>query len=138
MNNFFSNISYKARNFMQGRYGTDEFAQFLLVVEIILIILTMGTGLRLLNILFWAVFIYAVFRMLSKNNFARMKENVKYLEIYHKVRGDAKTAQAKAKNHKTTLYFKCSGCGTTLSVPKGKGRIRVVCPKCHKEVFKNS
>ena len=35
------------------------------------------------------------------------------------------------KDRKTTAYLKCPNCGQMLSVPKGKGKIRVTCPKCH-------
>ncbi len=30
-----------------------------------------------------------------------------------------------------TVYFTCSNCGQRLSVPRGKGTLRVTCPKCH-------
>ena len=35
------------------------------------------------------------------------------------------------KERKTTAFLKCPNCGQVLSVPKGKGKIRVTCPKCH-------
>lgn len=35
------------------------------------------------------------------------------------------------KERKTTSFIKCPVCGQILSVPKGKGKIRVTCPKCH-------
>ena len=40
----------------------------------------------------------------------------------------------KWENRDTTKYLKCPNCGQTLSVPKGKGKIRVTCPKCHTKV----
>ncbi len=30
-----------------------------------------------------------------------------------------------------TIYFTCSNCGQKLSVPRGKGTLRVTCPHCH-------
>lgn len=35
---------------------------------------------------------------------------------------------------KVTKFLKCPTCGQILSVPKGKGRIRVTCPKCRTKV----
>ena len=35
------------------------------------------------------------------------------------------------RRDKEHRYFKCPNCGQMLSVPKGKGKIRVTCPKCH-------
>ena len=41
-------------------------------------------------------------------------------------------------NRKTTKYFQCKGCGQILSIPRGKGTMRIVCPKCKTEVMKKS
>lgn len=35
------------------------------------------------------------------------------------------------KERKTSSFLKCPQCGQVLSVPKGKGKLRVTCPKCH-------
>lgn len=43
----------------------------------------------------------------------------------------ARTAKKMWKDRKTKAFLKCPTCGQTLSVPKGKGRIIVTCPKCH-------
>ena len=39
-----------------------------------------------------------------------------------------RTAKKMWKGRKTTAYLKCPNCGQMLSVPKGKGKIRVTCP----------
>ena len=41
-------------------------------------------------------------------------------------------------NRKTTKYFRCKGCGQILSIPRDKGTMRIVCPKCKTEVMKKS
>lgn len=43
----------------------------------------------------------------------------------------ARTAKKMWKERKTKAFLKCPTCGTMLSVPKGKGKIIVTCPKCH-------
>ena len=35
-------------------------------------------------------------------------------------------------------WVKCKNCGQMLSVPRGKGRIRVTCPRCGTKVEKKS
>ncbi len=42
-----------------------------------------------------------------------------------------RTAQKMWRERKTTRFLKCPNCGQMLSVPKGKGKIRVTCPTCH-------
>lgn len=44
---------------------------------------------------------------------------------------NARTAKKMWKERKTKAFLKCPTCGTMLSVPKGKGRLIVTCPKCH-------
>ncbi len=44
------------------------------------------------------------------------------------------TAKTMWKKRKTHAFLKCPTCGQILSVPKGKGKIRVTCPKCRTKV----
>ena len=43
----------------------------------------------------------------------------------------ARTAKTMWRDRKTKAFLKCPSCGTTLAVPKGKGKLIVTCPKCH-------
>lgn len=45
-----------------------------------------------------------------------------------------RTAKKMWDERKTTKFLKCPNCGQILSVPKGKGKIRVTCPKCRTKV----
>ncbi len=118
---------------MQGRRGTDSFSSFLVVVGIVLLLVSLVPGLDLLS---WAAFLviaYSLFRCYSKNIAARERENAAYERIAEKPRRAYALAKKKWTNRNTTLYFKCKGCGQELSVPRGKGTLRVVCPKCKTE-----
>jgi ribosomal protein S27AE len=42
-----------------------------------------------------------------------------------------RTAKKMWTERKTSHFLKCPNCGQILSVPKGKGKIRVTCPRCH-------
>ena len=34
--------------------------------------------------------------------------------------------------------FKCKKCGAVLSVPRGKGTLRVTCPQCYEQTVRKS
>ena len=103
---------------------------FLIAVYLVLYLL--GSLLRL-GLLSWLALLaaaYALFRLLSRNISRRRAENAKFMELA----GPAirwvrlRRTMHRDKDHR---YFKCPNCGQMLSVPKGKGKIRVTCPKCH-------
>ncbi len=60
------------------------------------------------------------------------KEKKKEAKQRAKQEKEAEKARKKAKKQdlKTHAYFKCPKCSTELRVPKGKGKIRITCPKC--------
>lgn len=136
MREFFDRLSLRIAEFMNGRYGMDSFSKFLLIVALIIVVFL--AFIPFASLVGWIIIGYSLFRILSKNFDARKKENDRFLKIIKGPKSAFKRADKKWKNRKTTLYFKCSGCGTHLSVPKGKGKLRIVCPKCKKEIFKNT
>ncbi len=81
---------------------------------------------------------WGLFRCYSRNIAARAKELAKYQELMVKPKAWWRLTNKKWVNRKTTLYFKCKGCGSVLNVPKGKGKLRVTCPKCGTQVEKHS
>lgn len=138
MRGFFERLQWKLTGWMQGRRGVDGLSNFLMGVGIILILLSIVPG---LDILSWAAFLVlavAVFRSFSKNIAARSRENEAYERFAEKPKKWFSVARKAWTNRKTTRYFKCKGCGTVLSVPRGKGTLRVVCPKCKTETMKKS
>lgn len=138
MRNFFDRLNYKFSEFMHGRYGTDDFNRFLLLVAIVLIFVEFFLNSAILSAVTLAIIIYSFWRSLSKNIAARSAENRKFERLSRAPKAQLSLWYKQWKNRKTTIYFKCKGCGQVLSVPKGKGTLRVVCPKCKTETRKKS
>ena len=95
-----------------------------------------GTAVKALVALYLVALIvlaYSLFRSYSKNIAARDRENATFERIVEKPRKQLSLMRKKWTNRKTARYFKCKGCGQVLSVPRGKGTLRVVCPKCKTE-----
>jgi hypothetical protein len=79
----------------------------------------------------WVLFLYIYFRMLSRNYAKRAAENDWYLQKTEKVRRFIRIRQRRFADRKTYKHFTCPGCGQDIRVPKGKGHVRISCPKCH-------
>ena len=142
-------------DFMKGRNGADELTIVMGFAGIIIAMIGSMARIQWLSWIAIAVIVIGVLRGLSKNIDARRKENEAFVAGSAKVPGLGKfvaslgggtaaastskedferakrTAKKMWKGRKTTAYLKCPNCGQMLSVPKGKGKIRVTCPKCH-------
>ena len=131
MKNFFGRIGNGFRNFMIGRYGSDDLGRFLMGILLILIVASFIFRNPILPGVIWVLFLYIYFRMLSRNYAKRAAENDWYLRKTEKVRRFIRIRQRRFADRKTYKHFTCPGCGQDIRVPKGKGHVRISCPKCH-------
>ena len=145
-------------DFMKGRNGADELTIVMGFVGIVIAMVGSIARIQWLSWIAIAVIVIGVLRGLSKNIDARRKENDAFVAATANVPGLGKfvaslgggaaaanasraagtskedferakrTAKKMWKGRKTTAYLKCPNCGQMLSVPKGKGKIRVTCP----------
>ncbi len=118
---------------MAGRNGTDQLNLFLLVSCLVLMVLGAlirgGVG-SLLNGIAMALLLLSWFRMLSKNLPRRQAENARYLQKRYQVTGTFRSLKTRWDQRRDYRFFTCPSCHTTLRVPKGRGKIRIVCRKC--------
>ncbi len=131
MKELFDHLGDRIRELMVGRYGVDDFSKCLMTVTLILFILSLFIRNKLLYVLSFLVLVFTWYRMLSMNFEQRRKEN----EAYRKMVSSLKRMMIKQKRRldgsRDFCYFQCPGCGQEVRVPKGKGHIRITCPKCH-------
>lgn len=118
--------------FMYGRYGSDRLNRFIVIVAFLIAIA---------NIFIDSIWVYCAsvvlltlsfVRILSKNRYARGKENEKYLKIIRRFTGFFKLMRNKWRDRKTHVYKKCPECRAVLRLPKKKGKHTVNCPRCRK------
>lgn len=118
------------RRFMMGRYGTDKLNNLLLWIATadILLSLFLPTGLPTLIAVLLAYILMGIviFRSLSRNTYQRHKENRRYLNLLERL---------KDREHR---YFACPKCRQSVRVPKGKGKIAIICPKCREKFVKKT
>jgi hypothetical protein len=127
--------------FMYGRNGIDAFYYFLLWTIIILTLLNLYFRNTVLSCIEILIFVYAAFRVLSRNVYRRQKENQIYLsaltkirrffaKIKRKVTASIALLKNKWRDRKTHVYKKCPKCKNTLRLPKVKGKHTAACPCC--------
>lgn len=124
----------KFARFMSGRRGMDELAQFLYGMTLLLLILSLLipniTARFVLLLLAIAAMVLTFWRCLSKKLDKRWKENERYLARTRRLRTWLRLRRDMWRQRREYKFFKCPCCGAVLRVPRGKGKIRIVCRKC--------
>ncbi len=123
----------KLLQFMTGRNGNDELNRFLLALNMILILLSVifsrGIG-RFLSPIVLILLGFTYYRMLSRDRIRRSDENARYLRQREKVLSAVRVRKEQWVQRKDFKFFVCPACKATLRVPKGRGKIKIVCRKC--------
>ena len=126
----------KLQVFMQGRYGTDDLGKFTLYLALIFCIISLFTKNGILNTLALVLLAISYFRMFSRKIYKRHDENLKFLALKNKV--VSALHLNRLSQMKDYHFFKCPTCKQKVRVPRGKGKIKIHCPKCHTDFIKKS
>ena len=126
------------RSFMAGRYGGDQLSRVQVWTGFILYILAIFTRIGLLSYLGLAMYIWAFFRIFSRNVEKRAAENRLYLDKTANARRSATQAMNRFKNRKQYKYFKCPNCKSYLKLPRNVGEVTVTCGKCRHQFRKKA
>lgn len=126
---------------MAGRYGVDEFNRFLNTTALIALVLSVIFG-GVLSLVFWLLaivsLIFSYIRMFSRNTYKRRAENSAYLTMRYNLTRKFTGLKQRLQQKKYYRFYKCPKCGITTRVPKGKGKIRITCPKCGESFVRKS
>ena len=118
---------------MSGRNGNDALNRFLLTADFVLILLSVIFSRSLSRFLMPLVIVLlgiTYFRMLSRNLVRRSDENYKYLRLKEELLVHFRLAKERWVQRKDYKFFICPACKATLRVPKGRGKVKIVCRKC--------
>jgi len=136
--NWFRSLGSKMQSFMYGRYGYDELSQFLSKTALLCVIVGLFAYPGFFCGLAMALYLVTMFRMYSKNIMKRKQERDVYLRRTQPLRDWRALQKRKFNDRKTHKFYRCSQCKTSLRVPKGKGKIKIHCPKCGAEIVKKT
>ena len=120
--------------FMIGRNGNDQLNRFLLLADVVLLLLASLLGRTalgsLLYLLVLALLGLTYFRMLSRDVYKRRSENESYLRRKQQLLSRLRVIKERWKQRKDYKFFTCPSCKAVMRVPRGRGKIRIVCHKC--------
>ena len=123
-------ISAGLQRFMMGRYGPDKLTTCLLWISVILMLVGMfipNAQVKLILVgIYYALWGWSIFRMLSRNTYKRYQENRKFLMLIDRF---------KDREHR---YFDCPKCHQSVRVPRHKGKIAITCPKCREKFIRKT
>jgi hypothetical protein len=142
MKKFFQNLSINISRFMIGRNGYDKLARWCLGFALAFALVSMVFPNNPCLLIAYAFLFYSLFRTLSRNIYTRQNENTRFQNLLNKAsnkfrffstilnRKDKKHPRSASPKDPTKLYFTCARCNQSLSVPRGKGTLKITCPKC--------
>ena len=129
--------------FMIGRYGAysgglDTLSKWLFFASLGLTVTGiflphMSIARLIVNAVALGLFALVIFRFLSKNINARVQANMKFIRLLDNV-----LIILNIKSEGDKRIFRCPKCRAKVRVPKGKGKIRITCPKCRHEFIKKT
>lgn len=131
----------KLLQFMAGRNGNDALNRFLIAVDLILLLLSLllrGTVSRVLYPIFLFLLIFSYYRMFSRNLYKRQAENAWYWKKRSHFVSSLRLIKERWVQRKDYCFFNCPSCHTTLRVPRGRGKLKIVCRKCGNSFVRKS
>ena len=128
----------KLKEFMYGRYGTDQLSLALTVCGFGFNIIYVFSRSRLFYLFSLICFGFAIYRTLSKNIEKRRAENQKFMTFWYKAKNWWVGFRADFEERKTYKHFKCPACGQKIRIPRGRGKVEIRCPKCSHNFIKKT
>lgn len=128
---FWSRIKAALARFMQGRHGPDNLSMFTLITGLVISLVARFTGLPILIYVGFGLYVWTLFRMLSRNNEKRLAENRKYLALTSNVKTKSRQFVKRMQNRKDYKYFRCPNCKVLLRMKKGTGDKEITCVRCN-------
>ena len=126
---FFSKMQNALANWMQGRNGPDNLGFTALIAAIVFSLLSLFR-LPLTSFLSMLCYVYALWRMLSRNVAKRQEENRQFMDKTGHAQTEIRQFFLRLRGIKTYKYFRCPQCKTRLRRKRGCGEKHVTCPKC--------
>ena len=128
--NLWERIKFSFSRFMYSRYGADQFSRAIVTASLVLLVLSYLFGIQLFWYLSFAGYVYAIYRMFSRNIDKRSQENQAFLNKTAHWRTEYSQFKVRWHNRKQYKYFKCPQCRTRMRLSRGVGEKQITCRNC--------
>lgn len=120
----------KVAEWLRGRQGPDDLAVFCVNLAMVIVLVNVFAHVGALSFVALALLAYGIFRIQSRNLGARARENEAFLNALGPVRPWVQNPRAAYRELRAYKHVRCTSCKQKVRVPRGKGKLRVTCPKC--------
>ena len=127
---FFQRLRTSLSRFMQDRHGPDNLGMFTLFAGLLCSLLGSFTGISILSLIGFILYLITLFRMFSKNHEKRIAENRKYIDLTSNWKSKSRQFVKRMKNRREYRYFKCPNCKVLLRLKRGTGERDITCVRC--------
>lgn len=127
---FLTRLQMMLARFMVGRNGMDTLAFHAMWGGLILHIISIFEPTGITGLLGTALYVYMLFRVLSRNLPKRQTENLRWMQFYEQASREVRQFFLRLKGRKTHKYFRCPACRVRLRLKRGSGEKTITCPKC--------
>lgn len=115
----------------RGRNGADELSGACTNVAVVLVIVDLFAHTTWLSILALVLLGYSWFRIASKRVGARSLENARALKATGPIVPFLANPVGTLREARVYVHLTCPSCGQRVRIPRGKGKVRITCSKCH-------
>lgn len=126
------------RRMFIGRNGPDQLSLAVVLLSAIISFAQYFIVWPYVWIVSAVLFIYAAWRMFSRNIEKRRQENFAFMNVVNKIKTWYYKTKAKSGQRKLYKVFKCPQCGQKLRVPRGKGKVSIKCSKCGNRMMRTT
>lgn len=123
----FRNYLYKIAYYLRDSYGFDKLSKYLLIIGCVLTI-TKYTAIG-----GYAIIVYGIWRILSKNKYKRQRELFVFENCIFTVKQKFYRCELSISDFRKYKIFKCPKCSQKLRIPRKKGKVVISCKKCGTE-----
>ena len=86
----------------------------------------------IVQLITWLLFVYIIWRMMSRNHYKRRRENEVFLKIFNSVKVRFKLFFDRIRYVRSARFRRCKHCKAIIKLPVKRGKHSVKCPKCTK------